>query len=1370
MKRTLNSIMLFLLLFIGQNAWGQSETTINSGSFNDGSITWTLSTVNGSTSNLHLNIEGAGDMPEFSRYNLCPWDDYASYIKTVTISDDITKISGGAFFGSSITSIDIPTKCTEIGARAFYKSKLKEIYIPASVTTIGANAFDYCSSLSLIHYDSSCTSSTGIVFTGVASKGKFIQKGTSSYAQIPSGWERYSHADQCHNGAWVATCGTKLFFYAQKSGAGVNYASSETLNSSESDKERYHPWRTGCYRWTSLEINKNIASIGAKEFIGYENEDVAKMGYTSMQTITVENGNQDFVVGADGALYDKAKTKVYLYPAKNSATEIEVPATVTDIRAGAFYGASNLQSITFLGTIKYIRAYAFAQASSLNHLYFATETAPTTTIASAFTGVASKGIVEADAQTDAFNTFTTSKVGENWEFYGGAVRAYISDGTLYVVGKGEYDTYYEFASWYSDCSSITKIVVGEGITRIGNYAFSGCSNVTEVTLNNSGSIGHSAFSGCTALTRVNLGTGALTFNINYDFNEYYAITNSYFPFKECSKLEYINIADFASFNNMGGLNYLLDSFYGTKAAKTLMINGTAHGSTSELVLPGGITTINDYSLKYFKNVTKVKIPSNVKEINSCFKGDTYLTEITVPATVTTVSDNAFNGCASLQTVTLNNSGTIQPSTFAGCSALTRVNIGTGTLKFVENFDFNEYNAITNSYYPFKGCSKLEYINIADFASFNNIEGLYLLTDSQYGTKAAKTLMINGTAHGSTSELVLPGGITTINDYSLKYFKNVTKVKIPSNVKEINSCFKGDTYLTEITVPATVTTVSDNAFNGCASLQTVTLNNSGTIQPSTFAGCSALTRVNIGTGTLKFVENFDFNEYNAITNSYYPFKGCSKLEYINIADFASFNNIQGLEYLTDSKYGTKAAKTLLVKGVTYNADNTLYIPEGIASYNSYALRYFSNVKKVCLPSTMTTVSGFKNHSYLTNVTLPSSVTSVENNAFYGCSALERIVCPAINVPSATGAIASNPSAITLRVADDSYSDYKAARYWKDFNIERGDWNSVAGVYTFKTLQSSDFNSKVSGKVVSWTSSDTEIFTVNNGVVSSCDFKYDGTTASPYRSASIYAITENADTYKFSVRVKPREVVLTDGNAYNNTVDFEAEKISYTRTYKSTVVGKWQAFYVPFDIEITDELLQDYDFAKLYMVSYQDANNNGVIEDGEPLRMIFNKFSVGRTLHANMPYVVRVKSAGTKTIIVNNTALKAAANGSVNCCTTEHEYTLVGIYEPTLMQGRYGMSVNGTFTRITSSTTKLGANRWYMEINSRTGSGAEMENYARPIEILIEGEDETTGIVSLEDKASDSKNDKIYTLDGRQVTDFETLPSGIYIVNGKKVYKK
>ena len=77
---------------------------------------------------------------------------------------------------------------------------------------------------------------------------------------------------------------------------------------------------------------------------------------------------------------------------------------------------------------------------------------------------------------------------------------------------------------------------------------------------------------------------------------------------------------------------------------------------------------------------------------------------------------------------------------------------------------------------------------------------------------------------------------------------------------------------------------------------------------------------------------------------------------------------------------------------------------------------------------------------------------------------------------------------------------------------------------------------------------------------------------------------------------------------------------------------------------------------------------------------------------------------------------------------------------------------------------------MEVKSLTEDGAELENYAHPIEIYVDGEDETTGIVAIEDKASAHQNDKIYTLDGRKVTGVDNLSSGIYIVNGKKIYKK
>ena len=1521
--------MMFLLLFIGQNAWCQ--TVVASGELDNG-ITWKVE--NNDTGGVYsLTIEGSGDMPDFNVRNPCPWDSYLSNVYSVNISSDITKIGTGAFFGSAITSIKIPENCKEIGGKAFYRSNLKAVYIPANVETIGKDAFDYCSNLRLFHYDNSVTSKTVVNLTGISYSGKLIERATGtngSYAKYPSNWERYTHGDQCKGGAWVAECGTKLFFYAEESGAIVNLAASGRVPAAVTNSPDYHPWRVNCYKYTSLEINKNVASIAGDELVGYENSDVTKSGFTSMKTITIENGsgNNYFYLDRYDALYDKEQTKLYLYPAKNTTTEIEIPATVTTIGSGAFYGAKKLKKITFLGTVKTFGQHAFGEASSLNYMYFTTTTAPSSYNAATFSGVANEGTVVAEANTDAFRTFT-STIGSNWTFDGetyGPVTAYILNRRLIITGKGAYNTYYANASWYPDRNEITKIIVGENITDIGGNAFTECTNVKEITLNNSGTIENGAFKNLKNLTRVNIGTGALVLDAWFDL---YPSTKKSLPFEGCSKLEYINIEDFASFNNIKGLKYLMDSQYGTKAAKTLLVKGVEHSSTSTLVIPEGITKIN-VDFKYFKNVTRVNIPSTVEKIEGCFSEDTYLTEITIPSTVKDISYGAFNNCTSLKTVTLNNSGTIEGFVFSGCTALTRVNIGTGALVFKGVY----YNETVGFHTPFEGCSNLEYINIEDFASFNNIKGLYYLMDDSYGTKAVKSLLVKGVEHSSTSTLVIPEGITNII-VDFKYFKNVTRVKIPSTVEKIEGCFSEDTYLTEITIPSTVKDISYGAFNNCTSLKTVTLNNSGTIEGFVFSGCTALTRVNIGTGALVFKGVY----YNETVGFHTPFEGCSNLEYINIEDFASFNNIKGLYYLMDDSYGTKAVKSLLVKGVEHSSTSTLVIPEGITNiivdfkyfknvtrvkipstvetlgscfagdkylkeitlpstvtsvasdafkdctsletvtlnnkgsigdsafrnckslgcvnigkglttidwtagdltdlygdkarfpfygcpnlsivnvedvnslftikdikmltdskygtnacktlmvndapfdsedilhipenvgyFSPSALKYFQNVKKISLSPNVESVSDFKDYSYLTDIILPRSVKYLEDNAFYGCSSLKRIVCLASEAPSTTAKIASNPSKITLRVPDLCSSVYKSANYWKEFNIEEGSFTRMAGTLTLKTLAKRDLNGSVSDKIVYWSSSNTDYVTVDNGVISASDFKYDGTIA-PFRGAYITALSEDADTYSFSVRVQPREVVLTDGNDYKNTVDFEAEKISYTRNYKENVVEKWQAFYVPFDIEVTDELLEDYDFAKLYMVSYYDANDNGEIEDDEPLRMTFNKFSAGRVLRANMPYFIRVKSAGTKTIEVTNTTLKAAANGSVRCSTTEHEYTLVGIYEPTYMRGKYGMAANGGFTYITSARTKLGANRWYMEVKSLTEDGAEFENYARPIEIFVDGEEaETTGITTVEDKAPASQNEKIFTLDGRQVTNTDNLPSGIYIINGKKVFKK
>ncbi len=1393
MKNLLNSVMLFLLLFVAQNAW----CTIVAGGDLTTTISWRVEKISGVSK---LTVYGTGEMPDYSSNTAVPWAEYRNAVSVLEIGDGITKIGSRAFNGIGTTKVSIPSSCKTIGMLAFNGCrKMTAIYIPASVTSISTNAVNNCPKLKFVHYDGRCTSSTAISLATCAETGRFIEKsGTGdSYADVPEGWEYYTHAEKCQGGAWVAENAdqTKLFFYAQSSGATVDYASTVVLSEDDQDATN-HPWRLNCYKYTSLEIDKNIAAIGEDELRGYVNRDVTKMGYINMQTITVQSGNSYFVVGEDGALYDKSKTTVYLYPAKSTATNIEIPATVTTIRPGAFYGAENLQKIDFLGTISTIGTYAFAQTSSLSYLGFASETAPTSTATTAFTGVARGGVVATSVETNAFKTFT-SNIGYGWTFAGetlGPVKSYISNGTLYVVGKGQYATSSSNASWYSQRSSIKKIVVKGGITDIGGEAFADCSNVTEATLNNSGTVGYYAFKDCSALNRIGIGSGVTKF-------EYYTLGNfDCYPFSGCSKLATINVTDLKAFCSISGLQYLTGS-YGTAETKTLMVNGVALSSTSELVIPEGVTSISQYAFRYFSNVTKIRLPKSMKTISGeNFSDHIYLTEITVPSTVSSVGERAFVGCTSLQTATLNNGGNIGDEAFKGCtalktaflnndgyiggrafegcttlqavelnnsgyvgyyafkdcSALSRIGIGSGVTKF------EDYTPGNFDCYPFEGCSKLATINVTDLAKYCSIEGLKYLTDSSYGTAETKTLMVNGYVHSSTSELVIPEGVTSISQYAFRYFPNVTKIRLPKSMKTIdNGDFSDHIYLTEITVPSTVSSVGERAFKGCIALKTATLNNDGPIFHSAFEGCtslltatlnnhgyigydafkdcSALTRVNIGSGVTGF-NNFGFA---------YPFSGCSKLTIINVTDLAKYCSIEDLNYLTDSYYGTAESKTLMVNGVALSSTSELDIPEGVTTIEGCAFCGFTN---------------------LTKVKIPSTVTSVTFGAFCKCPNLKRIVCLAPTCPSSSGSIASNPENITLRVRGGTASQYKADSRWKDFNIE--EYRYEVQELNMYANEGKDLYTDV--KALSWTSSDTDVATVNklndvSGRVNTKDFVCDGTISTPYKTVTITADLGDYDTYIWKIRVEPNECVLTDGNAYKLAKDYEAKKVSYTRTFSEKVKNHWQCFYVPFDIEVTDELLQDFDFAKLYMVSYQDANGNGFIEDGEPLRMTFNKFSAGRILHANMPYYVKAKSACTKTFEATNAVLKAAANGSVNCSTTEHEYSLVGIYETTNVKGWYTMNTQGQFVYC-KAETNIKANRWYMAVTSRTGSGADLENYARPIEIYVEGEEETTGIVALEDKASESKNDKVFTLDGRQVTNTDNLPSGIYIINGKKVFKK
>ena len=214
------------------------------------------------------------------------------------------------------------------------------------------------------------------------------------------------------------------------------------------------------------------------------------------------------------------------------------------------------------------------------------------------------------------------------------------DGVLTISGKGEMDDYsvpYNSAPWRY--FGVKRIIVGDGVTTIGEYAFSNCSSLTSVTIPNSvTTIKEYAFSNCSSLTSVTIPNSVTTIGDN--------------AFNGCSSL-------------------------------------------TSVTIPNSVTTIGWRAFNGCSSLTSVTIPNSVTIIGgSAFSGCNSLTSVTIPNSVAIIGDETFYGCSFLTSVTIGNSvTTIGHEAFSGCTNLQKVNIG-NSVKTIGKEAFNNCTSIT----------------------------------------------------------------------------------------------------------------------------------------------------------------------------------------------------------------------------------------------------------------------------------------------------------------------------------------------------------------------------------------------------------------------------------------------------------------------------------------------------------------------------------------------------------------------------------------------------------------------------------------------------------------------------------------------------
>lgn len=284
------------------------------------------------------------------------------------------------------------------------------------------------------------------------------------------------------------------------------------------------------------------------------------------------------------------------------------------------------------------------------------------------------------------------------------------------------------------------------------------------------------------------------------------------------------------------------------------------------------------------------------------------------------------------------------------------------------------------------------------------------------------------------------------------------------------------------------------------------------------------------------------------------------------------------------------------------------------------------------------------------------------------------------------------------------------------------------------------------------------------------------------AAGFTATPNADGTYGITKVGDLSVMVAYDKAYDNveaggTVDINMDTVNkilvaktevanvtttLTKTFSST---GWNAFFVPFDFTLTAEMLNDFEFAKLYAVI---AENNAPVVN-------FKTVAANDKISAYSPYLIKAKTAGSHSLNVGAVTYKSNAGEPPYTATIDEIYTFYSVMENTytaVEKGYYLDSEQNSFVYSVNEKTYVPPLRYYMTMWDKNAKDyiVPTSGGASKIKFCVIGEDEPTGITDMVDDAANASG-KIYNLQGVVVGNTtEGLPKGVYIKNGRKIIVK
>ena len=225
------------------------------------------------------------------------------------------------------------------------------------------------------------------------------------------------------------------------------------------------------------------------------------------------------------------------------------------------------------------------------------------------------------------------------------------------------------------------------------------------------------------------------------------------------------------------------------------------------------------------------------------------------------------------------------------------------------------------------------------------------------------------------------------------------------------------------------------------------------------------------------------------------------------------------------------------------------------------------------------------------------------------------------------------------------------------------------------------------------------------------------------------------------------------------------VNTTLTKNYTNTG-WNAFFVPFDFTLTEEMLTHFEFATLHAIALENGNGSPAIS--------YKMAKAGDKIAAFFPCLIKAKATGEQKLYVGEVDYKSNVTPN-DCSSTTELYTFHPVMENTCLVAKKGYYLNSkqnSFVYNTHPEAYLPPFLYYMTIQDKATMSyiVPANGGASKAKICVIGENEPTGITDLVDEAANASG-KVYNLQGVVVGNTtEGLPKGVYIKNGRKIIVK